>query len=217
MAAIQLPGRAARWREQPYTHVDELLPALADAILPFLDRPFAFFGFSLGAFVSFELAQRLRRQHGMEPLHLFVAGQRAPHLTDPDPPLRRLADAEFVDAIRRRYNGVFDDVVQSVELMRIVLISLRADFAMSETYTYRPVPPLTCPITAYGGLQDDSVSAEEMTQWRDHTDGRFARRTFPGDHFFVQSSRAPVLRAIAEELRGCLRPMGARSEASQPN
>ena len=55
---VQLPGRGTRLMERPFTRLPPLVEALAQALVPLLDKPFAFFGHSLGALVSFELARR---------------------------------------------------------------------------------------------------------------------------------------------------------------
>jgi len=52
---VQLPGRESRLIEQPFTRLSSLVQALAQAISPYLDVPFAFFGHSMGALISFEL------------------------------------------------------------------------------------------------------------------------------------------------------------------
>jgi medium-chain acyl-[acyl-carrier-protein] hydrolase len=56
---IQLPGRESRIREPALTRMSLLTDALTVAMRPYLSRPFAFFGHSMGALISFELARRL--------------------------------------------------------------------------------------------------------------------------------------------------------------
>src|SRR5438552_7109196 len=75
---VQLPGRETRFREPPYTRLAPLAEALGHALRPFLDRPFAFFGHSMGALVAFELTRWLRRAGGPQPAHLFVSACAAP-------------------------------------------------------------------------------------------------------------------------------------------
>ena len=55
------PGREGRYLEPPIDRMEALIAALEPAIAPLLDRPFAFFGHSMGAGVAFELTRALRR------------------------------------------------------------------------------------------------------------------------------------------------------------
>src|SRR5262249_42643770 len=77
---IEPPGRWARLREPAFVRIDALVLALSDALAPFFDKPFAFFGYSVGALVAFELARYLRKKGQPAPRHLFVAARRAPQL-----------------------------------------------------------------------------------------------------------------------------------------
>ena len=85
-------------------------------------------------------------------------------------------------------------------MMRLMLPLLRADFEISQTYVYEPEPPLDCPITAFGGLEDSQVTPEAISAWREQTTAAFDARLFPGDHFFLQTARAAILQVVAEEL-----------------
>jgi surfactin synthase thioesterase subunit len=80
VCSIQLPGREDRLREAPITSISLLVQALSYAIRPYLDRPFAFWGHSMGALIAFELARQLRREVMPEPGHLFVSGRGAPQV-----------------------------------------------------------------------------------------------------------------------------------------
>src|SRR5690349_1857727 len=55
MVAVQLPGREERLREPAFDSASELCLQLASVLAPYLDRPFALFGHSMGALVAFEL------------------------------------------------------------------------------------------------------------------------------------------------------------------
>ena len=102
---MQLPGREGRFMELAHTEFRPLIEGLARALVPLLDVPFAFFGHSMGAIIAFELARELRRTLGTQPVHLFVAGARAPHLPDRDIPNRYLSDSDFVARLRH-WNGI---------------------------------------------------------------------------------------------------------------
>ncbi|MFQ5852892.1 MAG: thioesterase II family protein [Candidatus Binatia bacterium] len=205
VCAIQLPGRGARLQEPPFTRLLQLVQTLAQVLRPYLTVPFAFFGHSLGAFISFELLRQLRKQNVHSPLHLFVSAQRAPQLPDPDPPIHDLPESDLVEEIRCRYDGIPQEVLENADLMSLLLPALRADFTILETYRYIDEKPLDCPITSFGGLQDCSMKQENLAAWRDQTYNSFALRMFPGDHFFIESARTQLLEALSNDLNQSLR------------
>jgi medium-chain acyl-[acyl-carrier-protein] hydrolase len=200
---VQLPGRGTRLTEPPFTQLSRLVQALAEALFPLLDKPFAFFGHSLGALVSFELARQLRRQHGVgvQPVHLFVSADRAPQIPYRDLPIHSLPEGQFLVELRR-LKGTPREALEDEELMQSMLPVLRADFAVYETYVFSTEPPLNCPISTYGGLQDHKVSRGDLEAWRDQTSVSFSLRMFPGDHFFLNTTQPVLLRVLSQELRG---------------
>jgi medium-chain acyl-[acyl-carrier-protein] hydrolase len=197
---IQFPGRGTRLMEPPFSRLSLLVEALAVALIPLLDRPFAFFGHSLGSLVSFELARRLRTNHQTSPARLIVSAGPAPQIPHRGQPIHNLPENEF-SAELRRLNGTPDDLLNNQELMDIVLPSLRADFALYESYRYSSEPPLNCPISTFGGMRDEKVSHRDLEAWRDQTNGSFSIRMFPGDHFFLKTTQPLVLQALSQELR----------------
>ncbi|WP_277881879.1 thioesterase II family protein [Coleofasciculus sp. FACHB-542] len=199
VCAVELPGRGKRILEAPFTQALPLVQAIAHALLPYLDKPFAFFGHSMGALVSFEVARLLRREYGMSPVHLFVSGRSAPQLPLQEPPIHSLPQPAFIEELRR-LNGTPKAVLENVELMELLLPILRADFAVLETYVYAAEPPLQCPITAFGGLQDVKVSVDRLEAWRQQTSAKFSLQMLPGDHFFVQSAQPLLLQFLSREL-----------------
>jgi|GEM_PF-2351605 len=199
LCAIQLPGRENRLRESPLTHLKPLIQTLVPLLKPYLDLPFALFGHSMGALVSFELFRELRRQNYPLPIHLFVSSRNAPQLTDLQRPIHRLPDSQFIEQIRH-FNGIPDEILQNTKLMQQFLPVLRADFAMLETYFYANEPPLDCPITTFGGLEDSKVSQAGLAAWDKQTKAEFNLQMFAGDHFFLHSVREKLLRTILVQL-----------------
>ena len=88
-------------------------------IASYSDLPCAFFGHSMGALISFELARRLRRRGIPGPIHMIVCGHRAPHLRDPHRAIHQLSDAEF-RAKLREFGGTPEAVLQDDELMELL-------------------------------------------------------------------------------------------------
>jgi medium-chain acyl-[acyl-carrier-protein] hydrolase len=197
--AIQLPGRGARLQEAAFTRLPPLVQALAHGLLPLLDKPFAFFGHSLGAVVSFELVRQLRKEQWPEPVRMVVSACGAPQLLEPGPIRHTLSDSDFLEELRR-LNGTPRAVLENAELMGLLLPVLRADFAVYETYQYQPEPPLHCPITVFGGLRDSGVRRRDLEAWHAQTRAACTLRLLPGDHFYLHSAEALLLRALSREL-----------------
>lgn len=185
--------------ERPFTELSPLIQVLAEALSSLLDKPFAIFGHSLGALVGFELARQLRRQYGVNPVRLFVSAGCAPQVPRRGSPIHILPAKEFLAAVCG-LNGIPMEVLEHEELMEIILPPLRADFAVYETYTYSAEPPLSCPISTFGGLQDGKVSHSDLEAWRDQTTASFSLRMFPGDHFFLNTTQPLLLQMLSQEL-----------------
>ena len=200
VCAIQLPGREDRLLEPPFRQIGPLVNALSELVVIGLDKPFVFFGHSMGALVAFELSRRLRRLGGRQPDHLIVSGFRAPHLPDRQAPTYDLPETSFLEELRR-LGGTPDEVLQSSELMTLFTPTLRADFALSETYAYVHEVPLECSISAFVGSDDQEVSYDEVAAWRHHTNGSFSLQSIPGDHFFLlREGQAQLLSGISDQL-----------------
>lgn len=199
---VQLPGREARMAEPLFDRLAPLVEAAADRLMPHLNRSFAFFGHSMGAMISFELARLLRSRGALSPLHLFASGCLPPHVPDPNP-IHHLPDDGVVQNMRS-FGGMSEDILQNEELMRVLLPLLRADSAVTETYVHSPGAPLRCPITAFGGHRDNVVPPGAIEGWSQHTSRGFSSELFDGDHFFLQSARGPLLQSVARRLLASL-------------
>jgi medium-chain acyl-[acyl-carrier-protein] hydrolase len=204
---VQLPGREARRREPPFTRWEPLVQALAEVLEPWLDRPFALFGHSMGALLGFELARRLRRAGKRTPAALIASGRNAPSRPWGLPRLSRLSD-DALALWMRRLGGTPREVLEDPDLRGAILPVLRVDMALCESYAYEPGAPLSCAISAYAGLQDPHTDLPSLEAWRGECARDFAVRCFAGDHFFLRSAEDEVLGALARELtqataRGC--------------
>lgn len=197
--AIELPGRERRMSEAPFTNLLKLVEVLGQGLQHYLDKPFSFFGHSMGATIGFELARYLRREYRVEPSHLFVSGAGAPQFEKEGVPDYLLPEPEFIERVRR-LNGTPPEVLEDPQIRQLLERILRADFELIETYVYSSEPPLNCPIIAVGGLRDDEVGRDQLDAWRIHTNNRFVLRMLPGDHFFLHTHQATLLRVLADNL-----------------
>ncbi len=211
LAPVRLPGRESRLSEKPYERMEELVAALGEAIQPHLDRPFAFFGHSMGAGVAFELTRWLRRRGLPLPSALMVSGARAPQLRlAPLPPVAWDDRTLLVEL--RRLGGIPPELTEHEELSRLLLAALRSDLNLYRSYVCHAEPPLPVPIRAYGGAQDPNLRPEELEAWKEQTTAGFALALLPGGHFYLFSRESGFLERLSEDLKELLEA-GNRPEA----
>jgi medium-chain acyl-[acyl-carrier-protein] hydrolase len=196
VVAVQLPGRETRRKEPLFSSLPALIAAMTPVLLPYLDRPFMFFGHSVGALISFELARQLRRIGHSPPVQLIVSGRGAPQLPATTSPIHQLPDANFLAELRR-YSGTPAIVLENADVMNVFMPILRADLAINETYVYQPEAPFEFPIMAFGGLQDIQVSQSALAGWAEQTSADFSIKLLPGDHFFLKEQKMAMLQQIA--------------------
>jgi surfactin synthase thioesterase subunit len=183
---VQPPGREARFREEPFEHMQPLVAELADVVrTESAGRPYAVYGHSLGALVSFELLREIRRRGAPNPVHWFVSGCVAPHRTyDDGPPVAGMSPPEVVGVLRR-LGGTPDWLLSDPSVLEMILPAVRADFSVKETYEYSAEPPLRVPLTVLSSTDDPRAPHDLQAAWRDQTLGPFDLHTLMGGHFAV--------------------------------
>lgn len=199
LQAVQLPGRESRYNESKLTDIHETAKALADSIKPYLDRPYALFGYSMGAMVAFELIRELRRRGEPQPIQLFVAAMRAPQTQPTCPSLTHLPFDGFLEQMRHYYDPP-QDVMNLPELLEIILPTLRADMKMCEDYIYTPEPPLGNPVHAFAGREDRALPYANVREWQQQTTNVFDMDVFDGTHFFINTALNELQRAMISRL-----------------
>ena len=198
--ALSLPGRGSRRKEAPVTDMHELAEAIVEALQNYLDKPLAFFGHSVGALLCFEVARHMRDSGLSLPVRLLVSAHKAPHDSREGAAMYTLPDRELLRIIRE-LGLVPDDALQNEELIEFILPPMKADFELSETYSYDGELPLSCPITALGGREDSIVSEQELAAWKQYSSTDFSLQIYDGGHFYTESHQESLLRDISSVLR----------------
>jgi surfactin synthase thioesterase subunit len=211
LVAIQLPGRESRYREVALTHAHEAASLLADTLEPYLDLDYAFFGYSMGALIAFEVIRELRRRGAPMPLQLFVGAMRGPQLPATRPPLAHLPREAFFRQVCDDYYESPPPAWRNPELLEIILPVLRADMALCENYGYRHEPPFAFPIQAFAGQRDESAPVSVVQAWHDQTTGAFNLTVFEGAHFFINSSLYRLQQELICRLGALVREQCSRS------
>jgi surfactin synthase thioesterase subunit len=190
-----LPGRETRLSEAPMESMETVVAALEEAILPLLDKPFLFFGHSMGAGIAFELTHALSRKGRRLPDALVVSSAKAPALRQPLPDP---SDAELVEQLEK-LGGAPVGAAKDPDWMSLVFPALRADMRLYRRYLPAKRDPLPLPIFAYCGDADPNLLPSEMDPWREETAADFRMRTFRGGHFYFHAGVTELLSSISED------------------
>ena len=207
--AVQPPGREDRLYEPTISEMTIAVAVITDEILQYADQPFALED-------QRHLPRELRDVHGVEPAKIFVSGCRAlPALHEGRRDLHDLPDEDLVIELRRM-NGTPEAILQNPDFMRLLLPAIRADYSMLSKYVFEPGRVPSHALTVFGGDNDPAVETRYLEQWADLVDGDLDMVVLPGDHFFLHSARAVLLRELSARL--VARPYAARElrVSSQP-
>jgi surfactin synthase thioesterase subunit len=207
---VMLPGREARLSEPPLQRVMDMVGQLHAEARTALDRPYVIFGHSMGSLLAYEWARQIAADDLRLPEALFVSGRNAPQWPSGHSGLHALDDEALVLALRDRYGGAPDVLLDDAELREIFLPILRADLAAVETYQHVPGLALRHPVVAIAGDVDRSVSDAGLNAWKDTAARQFEAKRITGDHFYPFEARHfdaeeaggqdALLKLIAEHL-----------------
>jgi medium-chain acyl-[acyl-carrier-protein] hydrolase len=198
--AMEYPGRGRRRTERLQHNLLALAAEVADACRDLRDRPFVFFGHSMGAVVALEACRRMRLAYAPLPSLVIVSAHEPPHLPSPSPDLHTMPTDELLDALRT-FGGTPSELLDQRELMELVLPVLRADFTACERHTASAWPKIGIDLAVYGGAADAEVPVGSLQHWQDLTSGAAQVRVFEGGHFYFQQHPDAVMTAIAADVR----------------
>lgn len=196
---VQLPGHGTRLSEPPLTRLADIVDAFAEAAEPLLDRPFALFGHSFGAWLAYAAAQQIRTSYGQSTRHLFVSGNVPPprSLNNDNILLKSDEEAyEYMNIISETPQELLNDI----DFLNHIIPIFRNDINILRSYKDDNNQILNCPITAFLGCEDPLHLQASVLAWRDYTSGPFDHHLFPGDHFYLKKYRDELTLMIASSL-----------------
>jgi len=206
---VQYPGREARLNETPFDRMEDLVAAVAQQMVPLLDRSFVIYGHSMGGLVAYEVTRYLQENYDEIPVRLIIGGWAAPYMV-PDY-VRNLAyvrdgfdidaatDAQVIEMMHA--NRLFqEEALRDPTFINAVMRSVRADLKILGRYQFDDRERLRCPITLLRGSEDTLFDNRQLQGWRQITAAPFAMRTVPGGHLFLKGAGREVFAAIEAEL-----------------
>lgn len=211
--AVQLPGRENRFSETPIRDLTKLIDKISIEIEKYLDKPFVFFGHSMGALICVELAYFLSKNQNNMPEYLYVSGRQSPQLPRKFPPIHHLPENQFIEEIKK-FEGVPNEILNDSEMRELFFPTLRADLEMCEKYAFQEREKLKVPIKVYGGKTDSGVSVAELLAW-DYVTHSFGGATmFDGGHFYFRNSKEEFLKHFNSDLEEVVKKIRLRESSS---
>ncbi|PEE48966.1 hypothetical protein COM71_02745 [Priestia megaterium] len=215
---IQLPGKENRIKEKAFVDIDIATDVLKQVILPELDRPYAFYGHSIGAFFAYRLAYKLWKEIDNKPKHLFVGAYSSPTILPnplvsftrqkfreigyediPGPEILSSIKSESLDRI---LGVITSELDINKELVRLLLPTRLSELQIVKDYNSIDKSIFNVPITAIHGKMDDKVSEQDMSDWSKLTSSAFKLCTLPGDHLFLreEQNQKQLLELLSKDL-----------------
>lgn len=202
---VQLPGRESRFRERRFRDAGQLAESLERELAPWLDRPYAVYGHSMGALVAFALVAARMRGGGRAPRALYVGAYGAPHLTPPLPPADRFADADLARFLVD-VGGLNPQFLGREDWLGALLPIIRDDLRICASHRRAGLPDpddegarLPLDIHAFAGQDDPLVDPSAVRSWEKYA-RRFRLSTVPGGHFFPREQPAPFFDVLNRSL-----------------
>ena len=193
---VQLPGRENRIREPRLRDMTVLVEQLATHLGPWLTRPYAFYGHSMGALVAYNLA-RLRAAAGRPaPARLVVSAFPAPHRPSATVPIGDLTDEGLIRWMVR-IGGMSAELAHYPQWQRTIAATVRDDLAVCGSHRHVDGAPLDCPIDVFAGTSDVLVSRDDVLAWARHTRAGFRSHEVTGGHFFPREQGQAFLDRLA--------------------
>lgn len=202
LCLIAYPGREHRITENPITDIDVLIDVLLSECKKIIRTDFAIFGHSMGSIVSYGIAKKLEESQ-IVPKLLFVSSAAAPTRTlKEEKMLSLLPDSKFIRKLVERYDAIPDKILQDSNLMEMFVPMLRNDISIEEQYVRKygskDTTPISCDITAFGGINDIAINKNHLMTWENLTKGTFSIKMFPGSHFYLNEHPMKLFKEISK-------------------
>jgi surfactin synthase thioesterase subunit len=197
---LEYPGRGSRVKEGFETDMQQLVEKMYQDVKDDIgDTDYAIYGHSMGGIVAFFLVKKLLENNYRPPLHLFITGTTGPSSNSIIEKKRHLmTKPDFIEEIRK-LDGCPEEILQNDELLDYFEPILRADFQVSETYSYEFDKPFDLPVTVITGTEED-MKEEDIQLWQKETTQAVDFRKMPGKHFFIFDYPKQVIDLVSRKI-----------------
>ncbi len=198
---VELAGRGKRYNDFLYNTIDDAVEDIFNKLKLYItNQPYAFYGHSLGALLSYELVRKIKLMRMPEPTHVFFSGRGAPHVKDEkDKKYHLLDDEEFIEEVKE-LGGTPPGFFENQELTDLLLPMLKNDFRIADiSFCDREIEVFDFDISVFIG-KDEDITPEQIDGWKQHTSGLCSIYHFNGGHFFLHDETKKIVKLINNAL-----------------
>ena len=194
--AVQYPGKGGSHDLASFSSIPDLAERVFGLLPAKSDGPVAFFGHSMGALVSFEVARRFEAA-GRPISALFVSASAAPGLLG----LEYIPESDrgLLEVVAEM-TGLDPQFLENEEFAARILPTLRGYKAIMN-YECPPDAAVSCPIAAYLADDDAIATPEKVQPWAKRTTADFSMRQFSGHHCYVNDHLPELVADIESKLQ----------------
>jgi myxalamid-type polyketide synthase MxaE and MxaD len=174
VVAIELPGRGKNLYSEKSLQLPELVIQLKKELRTHLDKPYLFFGHSMGGLIAFETARALRHESVVQPELIMLSSV---------PALGTYSEQDI--DFENLSNSILGRKPIDAAIRKSVLRLLEDDLRMISKYRYQPDEPLTTGLIVIRGYGDQRVNDEQAKKWIGETSNYFKVITRPGGHRYI--------------------------------
>jgi len=192
LVAVQLPGRSERMFEEAYTDMDALVEKLYRQIAPTLHEPFALCGYSMGGVIAYALTKKIEEFSKYRPEFTIISATKPIGLLNQGKK-HTLSDDGLIDVLRA-HKASPQAVLDSKELMEMILPTIRADYQLIETYKVVNGSQLETPLVLFNSEED--MEKKTISMWQEHFKNKAKYVDFDDGHFFIHTQVDKFIKEI---------------------
>ena len=192
LIAVELTGRSNRMFEEPIHDMDKLVEVLYENIKCYLNKPFAFFGHSMGGLISYALSKKIEENTSFK-LDFLIISATLPPFYYLKGKIHKYSDEDLIKVLKNQ-NNTPQEALDSKELMELMIPTIRADYKLIETYNTENISTLKSKVILFNSEED--IDKQVMIQWQSYFVNSYDYKVFKGNHFFLKLYQEEVISNI---------------------
>ncbi|NRA87537.1 MAG: thioesterase [Rhizobiales bacterium] len=199
---LDISGHGQKSNQKYFRTIYEMASDIAESSAKLVKgQDFSILGYSMGAFIAFELAKLLIKDFDLSPSLLFIVAQRSPEITTSPPYWFKLKDDELLEKLLN-LNGLSGSEYNLMKpIITYMLPVIRADLEAVELYKIEGINnAIDVPIHAIFGKEDQVAGQSKMLTWKNFTRSEFDISGMDGTHFFLNECKKEIARKIISNI-----------------